>query len=96
MRTLATPPELLLVYADASPTEIEQANSFWGLLGICNGIAAQQTQRVSRTGAVSIDKWPVVVPEVQSKLAAAFQSAPFAPRMMLRGGRFSTPPDRSN
>jgi hypothetical protein len=38
MPTLASPPELFFVYADASPTEIEQADIFWCLQGIGNGI----------------------------------------------------------
>jgi hypothetical protein len=36
MPTLASPPELFFVYADASPTEIEQADIFWCLQGIGN------------------------------------------------------------
>jgi hypothetical protein len=38
MPTSASPPGLFLVYADASPTEIEQAVIFWCLQGIGNGI----------------------------------------------------------
>jgi hypothetical protein len=36
MPTLASPPELFLIYADASPTEIEQADTLWRLQNIGN------------------------------------------------------------